>query len=78
MNVDRIRFLFYQMLSRGVAQSARAPVSKTGGWGFESLRPCQAVEILRALILNKVGARIFIRNICLLDMNITDLMLKIY
>jgi preprotein translocase subunit SecE len=27
---------------RGVAQLARAPVSKTGGWGFETLRPCQA------------------------------------
>ena len=25
---------------RGVAQLARAPVSKTGGWGFETLRPC--------------------------------------
>ena len=26
---------------RGVAQSGRAPVSKTGGWGFKSLRPCK-------------------------------------
>ena len=26
---------------RSVAQSARAPVSKTGGWGFESLHSCQ-------------------------------------
>ncbi len=26
---------------RGVARIGRAPVSKTGGWGFESLRPCQ-------------------------------------
>ncbi len=26
---------------RGVAQLARAPVSKTGGCGFETLRPCQ-------------------------------------
>ena len=26
---------------RSVAQLARAPVSKTGGWGFESLRSCQ-------------------------------------
>ena len=25
---------------RGVAQLARAPVSKTGGWGFETLHPC--------------------------------------
>ncbi len=25
---------------RSVAQSARAPVSKTGGWGFESLHSC--------------------------------------
>src|SRR5262249_23480680 len=27
---------------RSVAQLARAPVSKTGGWGFESLHSCQA------------------------------------
>ena len=27
--------------SRSVAQLARAPVSKTGGWGFESLHSCQ-------------------------------------
>jgi preprotein translocase subunit SecE len=27
---------------RGVAQLARAPVSKTGGWGFETLHPCHA------------------------------------
>ena len=27
---------------RGVAQLARAPVSKTGGWGFETLHPCQS------------------------------------
>ncbi len=26
---------------RSVAQLARAPVSKTGGWGFESLLSCQ-------------------------------------
>jgi hypothetical protein len=25
---------------RAVAQFGRAPVSKTGGWGFESLLPC--------------------------------------
>ena len=25
---------------RAVAQLVRVPVSKTGGWGFESLRPC--------------------------------------
>lgn len=29
---------------RGVAQLARAPVSKTGGWGFETLHPCQSVS----------------------------------
>src|SRR5215211_5904104 len=29
------------VLRRGVAQPGRAPVSKTGGWGFESLRPCK-------------------------------------
>ena len=28
-------------VSRSVAQLARAPVSKTGGWGFESLHSCQ-------------------------------------
>ena len=26
--------------SRSVAQFGRAPVSKTGGWGFDSLRAC--------------------------------------
>ncbi len=26
---------------RPVAQFGRAPVSKTGGWGFESLLACQ-------------------------------------
>jgi hypothetical protein len=29
-------------LLRSVAQLVRAPVSKTGGWGFESLHSCQA------------------------------------
>ncbi len=29
-------------LFRSVAQLARAPVSKTGGWGFESLHSCHA------------------------------------
>ena len=29
---------------RSVAQFGRAPVSKTGGWGFESLRACGAVR----------------------------------
>src|SRR5258708_7453297 len=28
-------------LKRSVAQLVRAPVSKTGGWGFESLHSCQ-------------------------------------
>ena len=32
---------------RSVAQLARAPVSKTGGWGFESLHSCQAPKIRR-------------------------------
>ena len=31
---------------RGVAQLARAPVSKTGGWGFETLHPCQLRRIM--------------------------------
>jgi preprotein translocase subunit SecE len=29
---------------RAVAQLARVPVSKTGGWGFKSLLPCAVVE----------------------------------
>jgi hypothetical protein len=29
---------------RSVAQLARAPVSKTGGWGFESLHSCQRFQ----------------------------------
>ena len=28
---------------------ARAPVSKTGGWGFESLHSCQIVQKLAKL-----------------------------
>src|SRR4051794_33175820 len=28
-------------MHRAVAQLARVPVSKTGGWGFESLLPCE-------------------------------------
>jgi hypothetical protein len=27
-------------LPEGSSSSGRAPVSKTGGWGFESLLPC--------------------------------------
>ena len=34
---QKLRFSF-----RGVAQLARAAVSKTAGRGFESCRPCQA------------------------------------
>src|SRR5271156_533506 len=30
-----------QLKPRAVAQLARVPVSKTGGWGFESLLPCE-------------------------------------
>ena len=29
---------------------ARAPVSKTGGWGFESLHSCQRYQALSGLI----------------------------
>ena len=32
---------FIAAARRSVAQLARAPVSKTGGWGFESLHSCQ-------------------------------------
>ena len=35
--------LFPQASARSVAQLARAPVSKTGGWGFESLHSCQRI-----------------------------------
>jgi hypothetical protein len=31
----------YGKIQRAVAQLARVPVSKTGGWGFESLLPCE-------------------------------------
>src|SRR5437763_11165612 len=31
-----------QMLPEECSSMARAPVSKTGGWGFESLHSCQA------------------------------------
>ncbi len=30
-------------LSEGSSSTGRAPVSKTGGWGFESLLPCVLV-----------------------------------
>ncbi len=30
--------------NRAVAQLARAPDSKSGGWGFESLQPCIALK----------------------------------
>src|SRR5579871_5220388 len=33
--------------NRAVAQLARVPVSKTGGWGFESLLPCEFGPDLR-------------------------------
>jgi hypothetical protein len=37
---------------------ARAPVSKTGGWGFESLHSCQGlVTGLNASSLDAVSAR---------------------
>ena len=31
-------------VARGVALTARAPDSKSGGWGFESLHPCHFVR----------------------------------
>ena len=34
-------------LQRAVAQFGRAPVSKTGGWGFESLLPCSPTPVRR-------------------------------
>src|SRR6516164_10693932 len=35
------RYLPRPCRHRAVAQLARVPVSKTGGWGFESLLPCE-------------------------------------
>src|SRR5215467_8811856 len=35
---------------RAVAQLARVPVSKTGGWGFESLLPCELARNPRATL----------------------------
>ena len=32
-------------VSEGRSSTGRAPVSKTGGWGFESLRPCQLMDV---------------------------------
>src|SRR5215475_13160642 len=32
---------------RGVARTARAPDSKSGGWGFESLHPCHGCRAAR-------------------------------
>src|SRR4051812_15385046 len=32
----------YNPRAQGRSSIGRAPVSKTGGWGFESLRPCWA------------------------------------
>lgn len=32
----------------GRSSTGRAPVSKTGGWGFDSLRPCESWKVLRA------------------------------
>jgi hypothetical protein len=41
---------------------ARAPVSKTGGWGFESLHSCQAEPALTMVgrNLSKRGSRDYI------------------
>lgn len=32
----------------GRSSTGRAPVSKTGGWGFDSLRPCESWKVSRA------------------------------
>jgi hypothetical protein len=32
----------------GRSSTGRAPVSKTGGWGFDSLRPCESWKVPRA------------------------------
>ncbi len=35
---------------------ARAPVSKTGGWGFESLHSCQFMHYLGPVALHPLDA----------------------
>ena len=42
---------------RGVAQLGRAPVSKTGGWGFKSLRPCKGAPMNRQMKRTQERAR---------------------
>ena len=46
---------------RGVAQLARAPVSKTGGWGFETLHPCQIATAYQPLRQWNRDVRISVR-----------------
>jgi preprotein translocase subunit SecE len=41
---DYEKVMLCHALRRAVAQLARVPVSKTGGWGFKSLLPCAVVE----------------------------------
>ena len=43
---------------RGVAQLARASVSKTEGWGFESLHPCQFGECFACIERVEIFGRV--------------------
>src|SRR3954453_4015925 len=47
---------------RGVAQLVRAPVSKTGGWGFETLHPCQFLHGTQVMVVAVDPAK-FIRDV---------------
>ena len=38
-----LEFFCFLFGSKGSGSIGRAPVSKTGGWGFKSLLPCQLV-----------------------------------
>src|SRR5207245_10273305 len=47
---------------RAVAQFGRAPVSKTGGWGFESLLPCSTVTEETEAAVNRQTKRLMKRQ----------------
>ncbi len=44
----RVQAAGWHWLQRAVAQFGRAPVSKTGGWGFKSLLPCSRLHMGRS------------------------------
>ena len=47
---------------RAVAQIGRAPVSKTGGWGFESLLPCSLLFRAEDCCVNRQTKRLLQRQ----------------